>query len=141
MLAYAKTRAWKHLAMVVLLPLAVSCSDSETTGPDSDRLVGTWQVTSFQAFGIDVIQQGMSMTLTLTAAKTYTIVITDDAIGTCDQATTCTETGTYSSTSTEITIDPATDDEVTFNYSIQGSTMTFTGNIDGTPVTMVLQRS
>jgi hypothetical protein len=35
-----------------------------------------WNVTSFQAFGIDVIQEGMTMKLTLTAGKTFTMVIT-----------------------------------------------------------------
>jgi hypothetical protein len=127
--------------MAVLFPLAAACSDSGTTGLAADRVVGTWDVTSFQALGVDVIQQGMTMELTLTAGKTYTIVITGDAIGTCEAASDCTETGSYSSTSTQITIDPGLEDEVTFNYSINGTTMTFTGDIDGIPVTMVLQRS
>ena len=32
-------------------------------------------------------------------------------------------------------MDPNTEDEVTFNYSINGTTMTFTGDIEGTQVT------
>lgn len=139
--ARATTRTWKLMAMALLLPLAAACSDSETTGPDADQLVGTWDVTSFQAFGIDIIQQGTTMELTLTAARTYTIVITDDLLGLCEPATSCTETGTYSATSTRITMDPNTEDEVTFNYSINGTTMTFTGDIEGTQVTMILRRS
>jgi hypothetical protein len=123
----------------MLMPLIVACSGDESTGPDSDPLVGTWQVTSFQTLGVDAIDLGMSMQVTLTSAKTYTLVITDDAFGACDAGTSCTETGSYSSTSTQITLDPGPD-EVTFNYSIQGNTMTFTGNIDGDPVTVVLQR-
>jgi hypothetical protein len=141
MFAPPTTRSWKLLALAALLPLAASCSDSETTGPAADPLVGTWDVTSFQAFGVDFIEQGMTMRITLTASKTYTVVVTDDALGTCETATDCTETGSYSSTSTQITIDPGLEDEVTFNYSIQGTTMTFTGDIDGTPVTIILQRS
>jgi hypothetical protein len=37
-------------------------------------------------------------------------------------------------------MDPNTEDEVTFNYSINGTTMTFTGDIEGTQVTMILRR-
>ena len=130
------------LAMAVLLPIASACSsDDDPTAPGADPLVGTWQVTSFQALGSDLIAQGMTLTITLSAAKTYTIVVTDDLLGTCDQGTTCTETGSYSSTSTQITIDPGLEDEVTFNYSIQGNSMTFTGSIDGNPVTVVLQKA
>ena len=141
MFARATIRTWKLLAFAALFSMAAACSDSETTGPAEEQLVGTWDVTSFQAFGVDAIQQGMSMELTLTAGKTYTIVITDDFLGTCDPETSCTESGSYSSTSTQITMDPGTEDEVTFNYSISGSTMTFTGNIEGIPVTMILRRS
>jgi len=90
---------------------------------------------------LDVIQEGMTMKLTLTAGKTYTIVITDDVFGSCEAAASCTESGSYSSTSTRITMDPNTEDEVTFNYSINGTTMTFTGDIEGTQVTMILRRS
>ncbi len=141
MFARPRTRPWKHLAMAVLFPLAAACSDSGTTGPAEERLVGTWDVTSFQVLGVDVIGQGMTMQLTFTAGKTYTIVITDDVIDACEAATECTETGSYSSTSTRITMDPGTADEVTFDYSINGTTMTFTGDIDDIPVTLVLRRS
>ena len=141
MFAHSKTRSWKPLALAALFSLAAACSDSETTGPDAGQLVGTWNVTSFQAFGIDVIQEGMTMKLTLTAGKTYTMVITDDFFGSCESAASCTESGSYSSTSTRITMDPNTEDEVTFNYSINGTTMTFTGDIEGTQVTLILRRS
>lgn len=141
MFAHPMTRRFTLLALTLLLPLAVSCSGDDATGPSSDPLVGTWQVTSFQALGIDVIQQGMTMKLTLSASKSYTIVITNDAIGSCENATTCTDTGIFSSTSTQITMDPGTTNEITFSYVINGSTMTFTGNIDDVPVTVVLQKT
>jgi len=129
------------LAIATLLPLAVGCSDKDSTGPDTNALVGTWNVTSFEAFGIDVIQFGMTMKFTFTAAETYSLVITGDAIGGCETSSDCTENGTYSATTTRITMDAGTPDEVTFNYSIQGTRLTFTGDIEGTPVTIVLQRS
>lgn len=134
------TQPWILLAMAVLLPLAAACSDDETTGPAADPLIGAWQVTSFQAEGMDFIALGMTMRITLTAAKTYTVIVSGDLIGTCDPVANCTETGSYSSTSTQLTIDPGTADAVTFNYSITGATMTFTGDIDGTAVTIVLQK-
>jgi lipocalin-like protein len=140
MFARPVTRRFQLMVMAVLMPLVVSCSDDESTGPDSDPLVGTWQVTSFEALGVDAIDLGMSMQITLTAAKTYTFVITNDALGSCDGATSCTQSGTYSSTSTQITFDPGDPDEVTLNHSAQGTTMTLTGDIDGDPVTIVLQR-
>lgn len=140
MFAQPLTQRHRLLAMALLLPLAVACSDNDATGPAPDPLAGTWQATSFEALGIDVIDLGMSMRLTLTAARTYTMVITNDAIGACDEDSSCTAAGTYSSTSTQLTFDPGLEDEVTFTYLIQGSTMTLTGDIDGTPVTMVLQK-
>ena len=135
------TRPWKRLALAALFSMPAACSDSGTTGPNESQLVGTWDVTSFQALGVDLIQQGMTMELTLTAARTYTVVITDDFFDTCEGATSCTETGSYSSTATRITMDPGTEDEATFNYSINGSTMTFTADVDGIPVIMILRRS
>jgi hypothetical protein len=127
--------------MALMLPLLVGCSDKEPTGPGSDPLIGTWRVTRFEAFGVDAIALGLSMTISFTGAKTYTAQLTDPSGDSCDNgATTCTETGAYTSTSTQITLDPGTDDEVTLAYSIQGITMTFTGNLDGIPVTMVLER-
>ena len=53
MFARRTTGHWKHLAVAMLLPLVISCSDNDTTGPASDPLVGTWQVTRFEAFDID----------------------------------------------------------------------------------------
>ena len=141
MFTRATTRTWKHLAVTVLLPLAIACSDNDATGPSSDGLVATWQATSFQVLGFDAIQQGMGARLTLTAARTYTFLITNDITDACEGATTCTDTGAYSSTSTQITLDPGTPDAITFNYAIQGSTLTLTGDIEGIPVTMVLQKS
>jgi len=132
----AATRA--SLALVLLASLA-ACGDDDPTGVASD-LVGTWQVTSFQAIGLaDFIAAGMGITLTLTENE-FTLAVTNDQAGICDGASSCSDSGTYSATSTQITLDPGTPDAETFTYSIQGSTMTWTGSIDGFPVTLVATR-
>ena len=141
MFARPMTQRLRILAIATVLPLAVACSNKDSTGPDANALVGTWQVTSFQAFGVDVIQLGMTMKFTFTATDTYSLVITGDAFGGCETSSDCTENGTYAATTTRITMDAGTPDEVTFNYSIQGARLTFTGDVEGTPVTIVLQRS
>ncbi|HSA57341.1 MAG TPA: lipocalin family protein [Gemmatimonadaceae bacterium] len=127
--------------VVVLLPVLASCSsdDDDPVGA-SDPLVGTWTATSFQAFGQDFIADGMALSITVNANDTYAISVTNDLIGVCDPQTSCTETGTYSSSATQITLDPGPD-ATTLNYSIQGNTMTLTGSIDAVPVTIVLTRA
>ena len=128
-------------AAVFLLPILVSCSsDDEPTGNNANPLVGTWHVTSFQALGSDFVQEGMSLTFTINEGGTYSLAVTGDAVGACDTGTSCTNTGTWSSTTTTFTLDPGTQDAVTFNYSISGNTMTWTGSIDGNAATIVSTR-
>jgi len=128
--------------VAVLLPVLASCSsDDDDPVGTSDPVVGTWNATSFMAFGQDVVAQGMGLSITLNANGTYSLSVTNDLIGACEPATSCTESGSYSSTSTQIVIDPGTADEETFSYSIQGSTMTLTGTIDAVPVTIVFTRA
>jgi hypothetical protein len=127
------------LAVAVLLPLAAACSDDDPTSPAADALIGRWQITSFQVAGFELMEEGMSMEITFAAAGTYTAISSDDGSGDCGAAS-CTETGTYVATSTEITMDAGSEDEVVFRYSIVGNTMTFTGNIEGSAVTMVMRR-
>ena len=53
-----KSKKWKLVPMAVLFSLATACSGDDTTGPDADPLVGAWNVTSLEAFGFDIIDQG-----------------------------------------------------------------------------------
>ena len=140
MFARPMTRRRTRIAMAVMLPLAVACSGKESTGPDSNPLVGTWEVTSVVGRNVEWVDTGLSMTLTLTAADTYILIITDDVFETCLPAESCTQTGTYSATATQITLDPGLRDGGAFNYAINGTTMTFNGEIGAVPVTMVWQR-
>ncbi|HUG40164.1 MAG TPA: hypothetical protein VMM12_06760 [Longimicrobiales bacterium] len=133
------------LAVLVQLPLAAGCSD-DSAGPngDDETLVGTWTATSLIAPIIgDLVAAGLDLELTLSAGGTATAVIAgDDLHAFCvDPATACTITGDYTSTSSTITLDLGDDDESTFTYQIQGSTMTWTGDIGGTPITASFQKN
>lgn len=134
------TRRYTALALAVLLPLAAACSDNDPTGPASHGIVGRWQITSFQVGGMELVEPGSSVEITFTPAGTYSVTMTGDFSEACGIASTCTETGTYASTSTRITLDPGSEDELVLSYSIQGRTMTFTGEVEGMAVKMVLQR-
>jgi hypothetical protein len=129
-------------ALVLLLPALVSCSsdDDDPAGP-GDPILGTWNATSFQAGTDDFIAQGMDLSIALSADDTYTLTVANDLIGACEPDLSCSQTGSYAATSTQLTIDPGTADAVSFSYAIQGNTMTLTGSIDGIPVTIVLTRA
>jgi len=126
---------------IALLGALVGCGDDDDpTGVAAD-LVGTWEVTRFQAVGFpDFVAAGMSLTITLTEDD-YTFTVTNDLVGICEGAADCTDSGTYGATSSQITLDPGTPDAITFNYEIQGSTMTWTGSIGGIPVTIEATRT
>lgn len=124
---------------VALAPIALACGDDEATTP-TDPLVGTWNATSFTVLGSDVIAGGMVLGVVLTSAGTYTLTITNDMIGACEPGPNCTQTGDWTGTATTITINSGTVDAVTFTWAIQGTTMTWTGSIDGIPATVVFAR-
>ena len=128
------------LAQLGATALIAGCSDDDDgTGPNSP-LVGTWNATSITALGNDLVALGMDVTLTLTEAGDYTLDITGDLIAFCAPETSCTQTGAYTNTETQITLDPGTAEEVILSYLIQGTTLTFTGTISGTPVAFTFTR-
>lgn len=138
-----RARLALYLALVSAapLPLLGGCSsDDNGTGPGS-ALVATWNATSFSALGQNFIALGMTLRITFASGGTYSINIAGDLIGACDQGTSCVNTGSYSATATQVTLDPGTADAVTFNYTIQGQTLTLTGSIDGNQATITLTRA
>ena len=151
MFARSMTRRRTRIAMAVMLPLTLACSENRSTGPESNPLVGTWQVTSFEVLGSQLILRGLLMRLTLSADGTYAVDIGNDSFGYCQTGISCRGTGRYSSTPTQIWINsarswwphmaPGSEEEITFNYSMHGTTMMFTTDIEGTRVTLILQRS
>lgn len=130
-------RSIRGLAAVGLLATLAACGDDngDPTGLVDD-LQGTWQVTRFQGAGFpDFIAGGMTLTVTL-AETTYSLFVTNDLADICLGLNDCSTTGTYSATGSQITLDPGTADAITFNYTIQGNSMTWTGSIEGLPVTI-----
>lgn len=127
-------------SLLVILAVATACG-SDSNGPNGNPLVGTWDVTSFSVQGMgDLIQQGTSVTITFQSNDNYSIEISNDVAGLCDTGTACTLTGPFSSTGSTVTLDPGTTDSTLFNYTINGTVLTLTGDIDATPVTIVLQK-
>ena len=141
MFARPKSRSWTLVPMAVLFSLTAACSDNDATGPDADTLVGAWNVESLQASGVDVIGLGTTMVVTLTDDNRYSIVITGDILEMCATAVGCTQTGSYSSTTTQITLDPDLETAMIFDYSLSGTTMAATGNVNNTPVNVLLRKS
>ena len=132
------------LGATMSLGLGVSaCGSDGGNGPGTNTnvLVASWNATSFTALGQDFIANGMGLVLTLNQGGTYSIAITGDQGDIiCSPGPNCTQTGNYSSTATVLTFDPGTVDAVSLNWSLQGTTLTLTGNINGAPATMVLQK-
>lgn len=134
----------------VLLPLLAATvllagcgSDNGTGSNNSDPIVASWQVTAFGDGTMDLIAQGMTLKITLKSDDTYQFAVTGDKAGICGDGgtTTCTKTGAYAHTGSQVTIDPGSQDATAFNYSISGNTMTWTGMIDTTAVTIVMVRT
>lgn len=134
-------------AAVLTLALAgaiAGCSDDEgTTAPGvNPAVLGTWNATSFLVAGVDLIAQGVDVTLTLNSNGTYGFDVTNDQGGAlCDQGTACSDPGTYTATDTQIFLDAGTTDATTLSYSISGTTMTVTGTVDGQALVIVFSKA
>jgi hypothetical protein len=109
--------------------------------PSDPAVVGTWNATSFDAAGTDLIAMGMSFSFSFGSTISYSITIGNDQGGLCDVGTDCTVQGNYTATATQIFLDPGTTDETILNYSISGTTMTVNATIDATAVTVVLTKA
>lgn len=138
------SRAHHRLVPALLLALAtlVACSDDDPAAPAGDPLLATWNATSLTATGIpNLIAQGMSMSITFSSGGTYSMAVTNDLAELCAGPTNCTQTGTWSTSGSMITIDSSDGDPATFAYSFSGSVLTLTGDIEGTLVTFVFQKA
>ena len=129
------------LTLTATAALTGACSDDDddTTGPGNTAVVGTWETTSFTANDTDFIANGMTLTATFDGDGTYTFDVTNDQVGICGGVVTdCSSSGDYTASASTVTIDAGSVDAVTFDYDIDGTTMTWTGEIDGIPATITL---
>ncbi len=112
---------------VVILPLVLGCGDDDGTGTNENPLVGTWSATSVLVGGVEVVDgTGFSITVTLRSDLTMSASYSGNTSPIwCGGASSCTENGTYTYTSTVLTIcDPGCEDPA--QYTISGSTLTYT---------------
>lgn len=129
------------LAAACVTALGACGEDSPMENNDDDTIFGIWDATSFNALGTDFIDTGLTVVLNLTGSGQITIDFAGDLLSTfCDTGTTCTQSGDYVATETTITVAPGTEDELTFNYTLSGDTMTWTGLIDNISATIVFSR-
>lgn len=129
------------LALIAAMALA-ACGDDDPSGPEA-TIIGEWDITGFVALGTDFIALGMDMDATLTEAGTFSIGVTNDQAEICEGeiGDSCSIDGDFTYTATTITINPGEEGEGTFDYTVSTSSMTWTGDIDGTPVTITFARS
>jgi hypothetical protein len=97
-------------------------------------------VTSFATPTDDFIAQGMALVITFTSDGTHTLTVTNDLVGSCTPGPDCVEGGDYTATATTVTLDPGTVDEVVFDYTIAGTTLSMSGDIGGTPVAITASK-
>ncbi len=117
------------------------CSSDDSTAPGVDpAVVGTWNATSFVVGGTNLIPP-LGVSFVFNANGTYALNFTSDQGDFCDPPeVNCGETGTYTSTSTTITLDPG-DNETILSYSISGSTMTINATIEGEDIVVILDKA
>lgn len=106
------------------LSLLTGCGDDNPVSPQ-DRLIGTWNCTKYEltedGVTVDVLDTILdSFAFTFARSGRYSAVTAEQG-----QAP-ITMSGTYSATSSTITIDTGTV-EITFDYSISDSVLTMTG--------------
>jgi hypothetical protein len=70
---------------------------------------------------------------------TYDIAFVNDQVGECNPGPNCTQSGDWTATASTISLEDGVD-VTTFTYSRSGNNMTWTGAIDGNPVTIVMAK-
>jgi len=134
---HARQALWALVGLPVLI--AACGGDDGMTSSNPAEIVGNWNATSFVAGGVDGIALGMTAGFSFTS-NTYSFSITNDQFNLCGGPSSCSDGGTYSATGTSVTLDPGTVDAVTLNYSVSGTTLSVSGSIDGTPISITFQK-
>lgn len=127
------------LALVAGLAGLTACDDDGVVPGDPDQLLAVWNVNSFASGDTDLIADGMTLVVTLDNDGTYTFEVTNDMADICGGTggEDCTVTGSFAHDDEVITInDDDPQDATTFEYTINGASMVWTGSIGGTPVVL-----
>jgi hypothetical protein len=134
-------RTIRRLALIMsasLVPVVIGCSDGAVEPPAG--LVGTWNATSLVVDGVNLMDEGMTLSFTFSNDSEYSYSVTNDALDFCDLVANCSDSGDFSATGSQITFDPGTVDAETFSWSIVGSTLTVTATIEGSLFTFTFER-
>lgn len=128
------------LCAVLTMPLAAGCSDDlEPTPPPSSPVTGTWLATTIETPTGDATVDGMSIVANMNDAGTFSLNIAGDVLGLCDPGPDCSIVGTWTTTSTTVTLE-FTGQEQTVTYGADGGTMTWTGSFNGENVVITFNR-
>jgi hypothetical protein len=113
-----------------MAPIVVGCGEDNVVDSNLE-LLGTWNATVLLVDGVDLIDEGMTLSFTFNANGEYSYSVTGDLLEFCQAVTACSDDGDFTATSSQFTLDPGTLDEVVLAYSVTGSTLTVTGTVDG----------
>lgn len=118
------------LVIASIAPMVSGCGDDNIV--DSNlALLGSWNATVLLVDGVDLIDDGMTLSFTFNANGEYSYSVTGDLLEFCEAAAACTDGGDFTATSTQFTLDPDSFDSVVLAYSVTGGTLSVFGTVDG----------
>jgi hypothetical protein len=145
----ARSASALHVLLLALLVGVLGCGGDDNpadsgAGSDGSELAGSWTATSFTADGNDGIDLGMLVTMTFAVSSsssalravsgTWTVDIANDVMDLCDSGPDCISSGAFEVVDGSLVFDPGTQDELTWAYSVTGTTLSMSASIDGTAV-------
>ncbi|MGD2046175.1 MAG: hypothetical protein PVJ80_03770 [Gemmatimonadota bacterium] len=137
----------KGLALLLLSVWLLGSDCGNDGGTDVEvgaDFVGNWVSTSFVLDGEELMTAGSSFYISIGffSDGSYQLIAGGDEDGViCTGSTSCNESGDFSYTGTYITLDPGTMDELVFEYSVSGSTLTIEGDSSLGPYTAVFEKT
>jgi hypothetical protein len=129
---------------IFLVALAMACA----TDPDEDPVInapflGSWDATSFVVAGEELVVPGafFFVNFGFFSDGSYGFSVGGDDDGViCDVPPSCFDEGDFSHTSTVITLDPGTADELKLSYTVSGNTLNVSGTLNGTAFAGIFEK-
>jgi hypothetical protein len=106
--------------------------------------VGNWMSTSFVLDGEELMTAGSDFYVSVGffSDGSYQLIVGGDEGGViCVGTTSCIDSGDFSYTGTFITLEPGTEDELAFQYSVSGDVLTIEGDSSLGPYTAVFEKT